>query len=888
MKRIFIFLITLLLVLVQAEAWTITYAAANIPVACTVNQYSVDRITGKDQFTKLGCFNETQFQQAYDFMLSEAAKAPNVVIRHEESYSPMNIVAADRAMAYSQNHTYLYSDTINVWRDKAQTVPYTYISQANPLYYYNTQIKSKSSSEVIKPSDLVAEIEVNGARGFIQVNGIDIIPLIYVENRANNWYISFTTRKSLDNTYTGHIIRPNITQYKVADVTSTTKTGNVTIRQISVQVDTALYVNTYSYGVAPDWLANGTYYSPNGIVFYTDMDLKNPVTVNGVPGRYFNYYDFLNLRTVTQYSAQELDEYFNYYFAVNKLDPNSSVMKDKGSAFVNAQNTYGMNALMIYSMAIHESAYGTSGYAVNRFNLFGYGAYDSNPDSAYTFDNVEQSVEEHMGINLRHYLDYSNYNATANSSLFYASNIGTKGAGINTRYASDPWWSIKIAGYAFRIDRYLGLKDLNKYQIAILNSDASRVVYSKTDLTTPLYTIDTRATNYPFTIKATSGDVYYVQSTNPLVNGVAITGSTAGLVPYNITGSTAYINKAQVTFVNTASEKPYVVNSEDTLLTYVTNWDWQENNLYIKGWAALKNTNMAMGEVTHQLNAVNMLEETQKYTFDLNIATENYPLNLGNGYNYTTAWFDGVIDVGTLPEGNYHFEIITKSGDTSGKASLANSTVNAPRSQIVDRDGYAFRFSFNNTRGMRYELSKEIGLSITGVTPLLPTRFNSTAYMTTISIEEDTAGLDLINITGISYMQNINMTEADEPKHELLFVDSTGKQHIYPLRTSTGVYDISNGGYNYSRAWYYAEKINIDGLADGDYRVLIITSNKQYKDVVEVRDILIKNTQSFTSTNKTYTFEPSLNIRRRYVLNIKTNNVEEVVTPPEDTQTTTP
>ena len=116
----------------------------------------------------------------------------------------------------------------------------------------------------------------------------------------------------------------------------------------------------------------------------------------------------------------------------------------------------------------------------------------------------------------------------------------------------------------------------------------------------------------------------------------------------------------------------------------------------------------------------------------------------------------------------------------------------------------------------------------------------------------------------------------------------TGTQHIYPLRTSTGIYDISNGGFNYSRAWYYAEKININALADGDYRIFIITSNKQYKDVVEVRDILIKNAQTFTSSDKTYTFEPSLNIRRRYILNILTNNVEEVETPPEDTQTTTP
>jgi len=864
MKRIFIFLITLLLVLVQAEAWTITYAASNVPVACTVNQYSVDRITGKDQFTNLGCFNETQFQQAYDFMLSEAAKAPNVVIRHEESYSPMNIVAADRAMAYSQNHTYLYSETINIWKDKAQTVPYTYISQANPLYYYNTQIKSKSPSEVIKPSDLVAEVEVNGARGFIQINGIDIIPLIYVENRINNWYISFTTRSSLDNSYTGHIIRPNITQYKVADVTSTTKTGNVTIKQISVQVDTALYVNTYSYGVAPDWLTNGTYYSPNGIVFYTDMDLKNPVMVNGVVGRYYNYYDFLNLRTVTQYTEAELNEYFNYYFSVNKLDPNSSVMKDKGSAFVNAQNTYGMNALMIYSMAIHESAYGTSSYAVNRYNLFGYGAYDSNPDSAYTFNSVEQSVDEHMGINLRHYLDYSNYNATANSSLFYASNIGTKGAGINTRYASDPWWSIKIAGYAFRIDRYLGLKDLNRYQIAILKTDAVRSVYTNTNLNTVLYSINDRATNYPFTISATSGDVLYVPSTNPISNGTVITASTAGLVPYNTATSIGLINRNQVDYVNTPSINPVVVNGEDVLLTYVTNWDWQGNNLYVKGWAALNQTNMNLGEVTHQVNVVNLNDETQKYTFNMNIASANYVLNLGNGFDYTKAWFDGTIDVTSLPEGNFRFEIVTKSGDTSGLSVLSNSTIDAPRTPVkIAENGYYYRVSFNNTRRMRFELAKELGITVEGLSPLLPSRFNSTSYFTEFTTKENLENKILIDLKGIAFIQN-----DDQVKHQLLLLSSTGLQQTYDLTTSTGPYNLSNSGYDYSFAWFTGIDIDISSLPNDTYRIFVVTTTKDYKDLVEVRDLLIVNDQSFETSTKNLQLRQNANVRRRYSLTI--------------------
>ena len=874
MKRLFILLITLLLVFVQASAWTNTYAIAEIPVSCAVNQYSVDRITGRDQFTRLGCFEETQFQEAYAFMLSEAAKAPNVVLRHAESNSPMNIVAADRAMAYSQNHTYLRSDTMNIWRNAALTQAFTFINQSNPLYYYTTVIKSKASTEIIKPSDLAAEIEVNGARGFVELNGIDIIPLIYVENRANNWLITFTTRNSLNNTLTGHLTRPNITQYRVSDVTSTTKAGNITVRQIAVQVHTALRVDTYTYGNAPDWLPVGTYFSPDGIVFYTDMDLKNPVRVNGVVGRYYNYYKYLNLRTVTQYTAQELDEYFNFFFAVNRLDPNSSVMKDKGSAFVNAQNLYGMNALLIYAMAIHESAYGRSSLAVNRFNLFGYGAFDSNPSNAFTFRSVEHAVDEHMGINLRHYLDFSNFNAATNTSLFYGSNIGNKGAGINTRYASDPWWSIKIAGFAYRIDRYLGFKDLNRYQIAILKPDATRSVFTNTSLNTVLYSINERATNYPLTITATTGDVLFVPSTNPIINAALITGSTRGLVPYNTVTSIGFINRNQVDFVNIPRVNPIVINSEDTLLTYVTNWEWLGNDLYVKGWAALSRTNMNLGAVTHQVNAINLDDETLRYTFNMNIASADYVLNIGNGFDYSRAWFDGIIDVSSLPEGNFRFEIVTKSGETSGTTALRNPSIDAPRTPIkVDENGYFYRFSFNNRRRMRFELAKELGIVVEGLSPLLPSRFNSTGYFTEFKVEDGPDNRLLIDLKGIAFIQNASTGINDQVSHQLLLLSSSGVQHTFNLTTSTGQYDLSNRGFDYSHAWFTGVDIDVTALANDTYRIFVVTTTKDFKDLVEVRDILFANNQQFESNTKKFLLQQNANVRRRYSLTISDKSV---------------
>lgn len=64
-----------------------------------------------------------------------------------------------------------------------------------------------------------------------------------------------------------------------------------------------------------------------------------------------------------------------------------------GQAFVDAEKTYGVNALYMMGLAAEESGYGTSNYAVNRNNLYGWGAVDSNPDLAKHFDTKYNATQ---------------------------------------------------------------------------------------------------------------------------------------------------------------------------------------------------------------------------------------------------------------------------------------------------------------------------------------------------------------------------------------------------------------------------------------------------------------------------------------------------------------
>lgn len=843
-------------------------AIANAPLACSSTQYSVDRITSKDQFTNLACFNENQFTEAIAAMETYAAQAPNVVVRHEQSYSPLNIVAADRAMAYSQNYTYLYSSTMDVWRNKERTQPYTYVSQANPFYYYQTVIQNKASTDTIRPPDLSVEVEINGAKGFVPLNGVDIIPLIYVENRVNNWYISFTTR-TVENEYSGNIIKPNITYYEVKNIDSTTHSGNVSLREVTVRIDYALTAATYELGLAPDWLTNGIYYSADGIHFYTDMDLTQPVLNNGVVGEYYNYYQYLNLRSKTNYTGAELDAYFNYFASANPTyltkDIQISTMKNQGNSFVNAQDAYGMNALIIYAMAAHESAYGTSNYAVNYNNLFGYGAYDSNPSNAanYSYPSVADGVNQHMGLNLRYYLDYSNYNATAGTSLFFASNIGNKGAGINTRYASDPWWSIKIAQWSFKIDRYLGLEDFNYHQIGILD-DSLRTFYSNSGLSTPAYSVNTRATNYPYVITSKYNSSYYTQSTNPIVNGSIVTSTTAGLVSYDWANSIVYLGENQTSLANIATNSIVAIDGTDVLITMVENFNWIENTdqVYVSGFAALKNTNMANVIVEHTFIAINLNDETLTYSYDLRIQS-NKTLNLGNGYDYAKAWFEADLDLTDLPDGDYRFELHTTAGDTTGSANFFNSLSTAPlpiaNNQIIEDVSSTYLFRFNNKSKMRYELTKIKGVDLYSRSETLPSQIPSVSNITNLSMNSE-----ILSLKGFSYILGTNLSPNEDVTQKLLLVSSLGNSITFDL-PSIGGQDLSNTNNTYSNVWFENTNIDLSTLATGAYQMYILTSNGTYTDFVRIYDSSFTGAYTFTDL-RTYEFKVNPFLRNTYYL----------------------
>jgi len=250
------------------------------------------------------------------------------------------------------------------------------------------------------------------------------------------------------------------------------------------------------------------------------------------------------------YTATELNTVINSYAG------SSSVLRNRGAEFISAQNTYGVNALLELAFACLESAYGTSEFAVKRYNLFGINAGDADPNDASFYSSVSDCINYHAGTLLsRGYFD-------ALSDWRYAgTNTGNKKAGVNVAYASDPYHGEKIASVAYQFDKALGKKDYGRYTIGV--SGTSTAVYTGSNGVVSLYKLmngnsGSSLSGLSVVILGTSGDYYKVQSDMPIINGQA---NYAWTYSFSHVG---YVKKSEVTTVYQQENASYTVKKPTT------------------------------------------------------------------------------------------------------------------------------------------------------------------------------------------------------------------------------------------------------------------------------------------------------------------------------------
>ncbi len=371
-------------------------------------------------------------------------------------------------------------------------------SNVGYVFDENGFIIEEIDTEVVTPTILetrTAAAPASFGRGFISFSNYSGKVLsVYTTSTGSQTYTYFNTGsaeiiptlgtvngriKVIVNGYTGYINNNSAFRYLTA-------TSGELREYYSINSNND-FVYTYNYfgreasivtGPAPDFAKSGVkYYSTDGVYFYTSRDTmlsdhsKNNFSnaVNKNP--YFNYYQYLPFRSSTNLTTNDFLKFLNSRIGTNT----NSVLRNSTNLaeFINVQNTYGVNGAMEFSMAMLESGYGTSWIALNKNNLFGWGAVDSGPTAgAYHFSSVSAGIRYHADNGIS-----SGYLDSVEDSRYRGSNLGNKNGGVNVQYASDPYWGMKISGLYYLMDKQAGFVDYNSNTIAIKTDNSTPAAY---------------------------------------------------------------------------------------------------------------------------------------------------------------------------------------------------------------------------------------------------------------------------------------------------------------------------------------------------------------------------------------------------------------------------
>lgn len=365
--------------------------------------------------------------------------------------------------------------------------------------------------------------------------------------------------------------------------------------------------NTIKLGVAPSYLKDGVkYLSYDGNYFYdgsnisqglTNLisDLRNNVKSNSINKNepYYTYFNYLPFRSTTTYSAEDLNRF------ISANTDSTSKLINTGQYFINAQATYGVNALLALGVAINESAWGKSNIAQTKNNLFGMNAVDSSPgESANYYKSVELCINEFAKYYIsRGYADPADWR-------YYGGFLGNKINGANVKYASDPFWGEKASAHAFRADLYLSSNDVNNLKdydsLTVIKYTGENSVIDKNKKL--LYNISTSINSYTACINSVSvvtdkntkliDGKYYLEIYPERTSYIGTGGSANKFAGEYSFSNKAYVESKNLVFINASKTDilpvdPYSANSwkESNGKKYYYN----NNGVLVRGWKAIGN-----------------------------------------------------------------------------------------------------------------------------------------------------------------------------------------------------------------------------------------------------------------------------------------------------------
>lgn len=811
--------------------------------------YEVAYINDDGSFSTESCYSD--FVSAKNRMKELGG---DVVVRHDSSYSYTKIIAMNSGIAYSYPRD---GATLNIYQDVNNHSIYykqTYVARHFELNYLDTERYLGDGRGMI-------ETNINGFHGFTDLEYVDLVPSKFIRNGiaitlgGNNHYTN-------EGTFT-FVPKQNYYERRTS--------GNYS--EIVYHIYRGFPANGYEpvseaivIGPAPSDMNEGVkYYSYDGVNFYSDSDFKNKSFT------YYNYYQFLPLRSKTNISA----DIFNSY--ISKYD--NSVMRGTGQTFIDAQNKYGINALLLFAMAAHESANGTSGYATKRNNLFGWNAVDADPNQATSFSSVAVCVNEQAGVNLRGFVDVTD-------GRFFSSSLGNKGSGLNVKYASDPYWGMEIASIAYQIDKLSKnkngtLSDYNYYSLSLINKFDIPVKQEPSDGSKTLYTTQ-YGPHYQegFIVidLGTQGSYTKVQSTNPIdENGNIKTHrtpiTTGNLNPisygeYDFDRSVAYINSEYLTVVNKKNDVIVdVPDKELSLMQKINNLYVENNVIHIDGLAFIKGMSASnLDKISISINTIDNLSKEVIKTYKTTVS-EFDGISFGDTHTYKYIAYSIDMPLSDFDEGSYSLKVSVNNDGyeyagelSSTKFEFAN--INVPYNEMN------YRIKINTYYNYRVEIEAESIPEVIDYSKILKPNNsirNSLFSFDLIEIDDELN----FNVDGRSMIYYTNYDNLDNLETTLYLVDSANK--YYEIKCENYKSD-----FNYKEALQSSYNLdyisfkgtgNINDIEKGIYSIILKVRNGEFVDYIDLTTA--KNMDNtITKDGTSYRIFKS-NLKNRLMLEVK-------------------
>lgn len=827
-------------------------AAGTYPMACS--NYEVSWVQDNGTFSEISCHND--LGSALNTMFNYGIDA---VVRHSASKSPTKIIAMVSGLVASYSYrrgTNVEQKDGSIKRVADSTVTITqYESSGEDTYVTSHREMIYQQTASYNPSNGTGKIGVNltGFDGFINLDQVDLIPMKFVtrglsiqlggNNDGTPWESPFW-------------VKPKQSYYEVV------QNGNykdIVYHAWSYWAGSTQNPQDYSQTIGPaeEWMPVGAVYYTNDMHhLYSDRYFQNPVTNNGQHATYYNYYEMLPLRSRSNISGQTLDA-----FLAQRYNAGNSKMYGAGNIFTSYQETYGVNALLVYSLGLLESAWGTSKYAMENNNLFGWNAVDSDPDKAEIFKSIDDCIKQHMALNLRGYMDVTNWR-------FFGTHVGNKGAGFNVKYASDPYWGLKIAALAYSIDKFAAgyngsLIDYGHYDLGVVNQLNTSVKRYADQNSATLFNVSYSQSTYlkDFSVIMQSNSQGWVGFPSP--NGIRADGSLIlhqkeSYDVYDWNNSVGYLRSEQVSplgFVEEAGNKP-VGDFEQK----ITELSLNGSKLTIKGYAYQPGLYVQnLDQLTHQL----VIEDSKGNKQLYNLSQAEY-----SDGNYKAAGFsesDIPLNLLLTEVGTYKLSIRTIHETYDETKVLSDVDLPETGSELL------FDYIFEK---------QDNGIVVTKKAHVVAEYYNTLIQKFLLN-ENGT-----LSVKGIAFVEGRHQGTPEQISHQLLVtkVDTDEVVKTFDLTSYTGEendpnlnlgYNHIQLGFDYSYG-YYKGDLDISDLPDGDYSFIIKTmsdgkefTRKMY-GLSSMKDsgVLLLNNGKYGELKRQYEFS------NRYELAIRNYKIE--------------